>query len=86
MLHNIRIENCAFKKEIDSFQIKCIFNVLYSFSIPGNLRMKIFKSKRTTQLNKYKRTKINVEPRFLMKSVDSKPFSEKYPLRGLSSM
>ena len=86
MLQNIRIENYAFKKEIDPFQIKRIFNLQQSFSIPGNLRMEIFNNKRTTQENKYKRTKINVEPMFLIKRVESKPFSEKYPLRGLSSI
>ena len=86
MLHNIRIENYAFKKEIDPFQIKRIFNLLYSFSFLGNLKLEIFNNKRTTQVNKYKRTKINVEPMFLIKRVDSKPFSEKCPLRGLSSM
>ena len=48
--------------------------------------MEIFNNKRTTQENKYKRTKINVEPMFLIKRVESKPFSEKYPLRGLSSI
>ena len=86
MLQNIRIENYAFKKEIDPFQIKRIFNFLYSFSVLGNLKLEIFNNKRTTQVNKYKRTKINVEPMFLIKRVDSKPFSEKFPLRGLSSM